>query len=204
MSYEELLKIVISDIPINPQEKPFGITFIAPPGIGKTTVSKILSKKTGIYITANDKIRRIVEEYGIDPEKNHKLVEQLANDRTVYMLENKTNMIIDANMQFFWESAQNNFKNHNASLYFIKLVCEEAEIIRRIKEREKNFGKDPENYSRAPVELYYKYKEKLKNSTFPEELVFYTIDMNQSQEKIEMEIDKLVEKLTGEKNNEQD
>lgn len=32
MNYEELLKIVISNIPINPQEKPFGITFIAPPG----------------------------------------------------------------------------------------------------------------------------------------------------------------------------
>jgi adenylate kinase family enzyme len=202
MNYEELLKIVISDIPINPQEKPFGITFIAPPGIGKTTVSKILSKKTGIYITANDKIRRIVEKYGIDPEENHKLVEKLANDRTVYMLENRTNMIIDANMQFFWESAQNNFKKYDANLYFVKLECEEKEIIKRITEREKNFGKDPENYSRAPVELYYKYKEKLKTSTFPESLVFYTIDMNQSQEKIEAEIDKLIEKLNGGRINE--
>ena len=32
------------------------------------------NKKTGIYITANDKIRRIVESYGIDPEENHNLV----------------------------------------------------------------------------------------------------------------------------------
>lgn len=195
MNYEEIFKIVISDIPIKQEEKTFGITFIAGPGMGKTTISKMISNNTGIYITANDKIRRIIENLGIDPQENHKLVEKLANDRTVYMLENKSNMIIDANMQFFWKEAVNNFKNHNAKLYFVKLICEEEEIIRRIKEREKTFGEDKENFSRVGVEAYYKYKEKLKNSDFPEDLIFYNIDVNKSKEEIELQINSLLKKI---------
>lgn len=198
--YKKIFDLVISDIPLTNEEKVFAITFIAPPGIGKSTVSKILSKKLNVYVTANDKIRRIVEELGIDPNENRALVEKLANDRTVYMLENKTSMIIDANMQFFWENACQNFRNHNAKLYFVKLECDDDKIIERIKERSQNFGQDKENYSRAGLEDFYKYKEKAKQSNFPENLIFYTIDTNDSIDKIEEQIDELVNKIKGEIN----
>lgn len=198
--YKKLFDLVISDIPITNEEKVFAITFIAPPGTGKSTVSKILSKKLNVYVTANDKIRRIVEKLGINPDENKRLVEQLANDRTVYMLENKTSMIIDANMQFFWENACQNFKNYNAKLYFVKLQCDDDKIIERIKERSKNFGQSKENYSRAGVEEFYKYKEKAKQSNFPEDLIFYTIDASKSLDKIEEQIEELVNKIGGELN----
>lgn len=198
--YKKIFNLVISDIPLTNEEKVFAITFIAPPGTGKSTISKILSEKLNVYVTANDKIRRIVEKLGIDPDENKTLVEQLANDRTVYMLENKTSMIIDANMQFFWQSACQNFENHNAKLYFIKLECNDEIIIERIKERSQNFDKDKENYSRAGVDAFYKYKEKLKQSNFPQELVFCTIDASKSITDIETQVDDLVKKIKGDLN----
>lgn len=195
MEYNELFNLVIKDIPLTNDEKVFGITFFAPPGAGKSTVSKILSEKTGLYVTANDKIRRIAESFGIDVNENKQMIEQLANDRTVYMLKNKTSMIIDANMQFFWQMAMDNFKNYGAELYFVKIDCDEETIIKRIKERALGFETNRENYSRAIVDDYYKYKEKSINRPIPEELVFFTIKTNTSIEEIEKQIDVLVEKI---------
>jgi thymidylate kinase len=136
---------------------------------------------------------------GIDPEENSKMVTELANDRTVYMLKNNMSMIIDANMEFFWKLACNNFKNYNAKLYFIKLDCEEDVILKRIEERRNKFeDSNPENYSRANINDYLKYLERKKESTFPSELIFYTINTNTTIEEIEKEIDILINKIREE------
>ena len=195
MEYNELFNLVVKDIPLTNEENVFGITFFAPPGAGKSTVSKILSEKTGLYVTANDKIRRIAEDFGIDVNENRQMIEQIANDRTVYMLRNKTSMIIDANMQFFWQMAMDNFKNNGAKHYFVKIDCDEETIINRIKERALNFETNKENYSRAIVDDFYKYKEKSINKPIPEELVFFTIKTNTTINEIEKQIDLLVEKI---------
>ncbi len=136
MSYEDILDLIIKEIPKNVSDKLFGITFVAGPGAGKSTIAKYISDKFGVYVTANDKIRRILEGNGIEPEQS--LVERLAENRTIYMLENKISMIIDANMMFHWKTACNNFKKYDAKLYFIKIDCPENQIIARIKERQKN------------------------------------------------------------------
>lgn len=199
MDYNKLFDMVVSDIPLKPEPACFGITFIAPPGAGKSTIANIISQKTGLYITANDKIRRLVESVGIDPNEpeNRRLVEQLANDRTVYMLKNKTSMIIDANMQFFYESAMNNFKNHDARLFFVKIDCPEEEILKRIESRAANFDKKPENFSRAVAADYYKYLERTKTSTFTDDLVLFTIDSSKSLENIEKQVDELIDVLNN-------
>lgn len=190
--YEKIFKRVISDIPLRKDNKVYGITFIAPQGTGKTTISRILSEKLNLYITSNDKIRRILEEFGIDPENESKLVNRLAEERTIYMLENKTSMIIDANMRLFYEIAMNNFNKYNSKLYFIRLQCSEEEILRRIDERSKTFAFDKENYSRASIENYEKYKKREKECYFPEDLVFFTID---TEKDINLQVEELVEKL---------
>lgn len=197
MNYNELFNKVIEDIPITSNHQVYGITFFAPPGAGKSTVARILSEKTGLYITANDKIRRIAESEGIDPNENRQMIEQLANDRTVYMLKNHTSMIIDANMQFFWQSAQNNFNNHNAKLYFVKIECSEETILNRIEERAKRFNTNTENYSRAVAEDYYKYKDKASKQPIPEELVTFTINTDTTLDKIEEQVAKFIELLNA-------
>lgn len=197
MKKEELLNLVIKDIPLVNDNNVFGITFFAPPGAGKSTVAKILNEKTGLYVTANDKIRRIAESIGIDVNENRQLIEEVANDRTVYMLKNGTSMIIDANMQFFWQKAQENFTNHNANLFFVKIDCSEDSIIKRIENRALNFENNKENYSRALVEDYYKYKEKSEQKPIPEELVYFTINTDTTIENIENQVDELIKKLNN-------
>lgn len=193
MNYNDILDLIIKEIPKNSSEKVYGITFIAGPGTGKSTIAKYISEKFGVYVTANDKIRRILEKNGIEPEQS--LVEKLAEDRTVYMLENKISMIIDANMMFHWKTACNNFDKYNATLYFIKITCPESQIIKRIQERQKNWDRDSSILSRATEQDYYKFLEKCKNSDFPEDLIFYTINSNCDISEIKKQIEKMYEKF---------
>jgi ABC-type polysaccharide/polyol phosphate transport system ATPase subunit len=41
-NYKQLLEMIIKDVPIKEDKNNYGISFIGPPGIGKSTVSKIL------------------------------------------------------------------------------------------------------------------------------------------------------------------
>lgn len=190
-SYEELLELVVRDIPIIKQEKVYGIAFIGLPGVGKTTVANKLSEKMGLYITANDKIRRLLEGLGYDVEHEYRtLVESLANDRTKYMLKNGVSMIIDANMNGFYEMALNNFYEYDAKLFFIKLECSEEVILDRIDKRLVN--KELNNYSKAGRESYFANKEKFKLKPFPEKLIFATIN---TEDNIDSQIDEVVDRL---------
>ena len=151
-----------------------------------------MSEKTGLYITANDKIRRILEKLGYDVDHEYRtLVESLANDRTRYMLKNGVSMIIDANMNGFYEMAINNFKEFDARLFFIKLECSEEVILDRIDKRLVNG--DANNYSKAGRESYFTNKEKFKLKPFPEELIFATIN---TCDNIDSQIDEVIDKLS--------
>lgn len=172
-NYKNLLNMVIKDIPITNDEFVIGISFVGAPGIGKSTLANILSNKLNIYVTANDKIRRILDSIGIDADSNQPLVERLAYDRSRYMLENNTSMIIDANCLTAYRAVEDNFSVFNAPCLFIKLDCDEDEILRRIDEREKKFGIDQNNYSRATRKDYYDYLERLKKNPFPKEKIFF-------------------------------
>lgn len=191
LNYDKLFEMVIKDIPIKSENKLYGISFIGAPGIGKSTVSKILSEKLGIYVTANDKIRRLLDEVGINASDNQALVERLASDRTVYMLKNNTSMIIDANMLTAYTAVEENFNKYNSKCLFIKLNCSEEEILNRIAKRKTEFGKTG-NFSRATEEDYYKYKHNEKENKYPKEKIFYTID---TEKDIEKQINELIIKI---------
>ena len=148
-------------------------------------------KRLDLYVTANDKIRCILDELGYDVDGEHRtLVESLANDRTKYMLRNGISMIIDANMNGFYEMAINNFNEFNAKLFFIKLECSEEVILDRIEKRLIN--RESNNYSKADKEVYFKNKERFKLKPFPDELVFATIN---TEDDIDSEIDIVVNKI---------
>ena len=119
----------------------------------------------------------------------------MANDRTIYLLQNKTSHIIDANIEFFYDMALDNYNSHNAILLFVELKCNEEEVKRRIENRTKAFSKN-DNQSRATIEDYYKYLEKKKKKTIPRELIFYTINTDSSIEEIEKQVDSLIDKIT--------
>lgn len=149
---------------------------MGPPGVGKSTVAKILSQKLGIYVSINDKIRRLLAENGISPFENQALVERLATDRTSYLLENSTSVIIDANVLTAYPAVISNFARFSSECLFIKLECGEEEILRRLDFRETLFEKDSNVFSRATRKDYYKYLDRYKKNPFPEDKVFFTID----------------------------
>lgn len=119
----------------------------------------------------------------------------MANDRTIYLLKNKTSHIIDANMEFFYEMAINNYSKYDAKLFFIELICSEEEALKRIRNRIEN---SDDNYSCATEEDYYKYLEKKKTHSFPKDKIFYTINTENNLEEIEKSVDLLVEKIKNE------
>ena len=193
-SYENIFEKLVAEIPLKPSDNVYGITFIAGPGFGKSTVAKIISKKLGLYITVNDKIRRLYNELGFDDVAYEDDIKRMANDRTIYLLDNKTSHIIDANMEFFWEMALNNYNNHNAKLFFVELSCAEEEVLKRIGVRKDNFGKN-DNLSRATEADYYNYLEKKKTNGIPKNKIFFTIHTDTSVEEIEKQVDILIEKI---------
>lgn len=194
INYEYLYHEVIKDIPIASDEFVYGITFIRPPGIGKSTVANLLSKKLNVYVTANDKIRRMLDDLGIDSSANQSLAEKLAYDRSRFMLENHTSMIIDANCLTAYKAVEENFSHFHAPCFFIKLECREQEILRRLDYRETQFRVDKNNFSRATRKDYDSYLERLEKNPFPEEKVFFTIH---TDEELTQQIEELADKVKG-------
>lgn len=196
-NYQKIFELLISKISINPVKNVFGITFVAGPGFGKSTVAEMLSKKLGIVVTSNDYIRRLYDSLNFDNEAYEADIKKMANERTKYMLKNKTPMIIDANMEFFWQMAEKNFNDFGAKLYFVELLCSEDTVISRIKSRAESF-ENTSNLSRAGLKEYQTYLNKKRASTFPRDKVYFKIDMNKSLDEIEAQVDKLVEKIRKE------
>ncbi|MBR3198523.1 MAG: AAA family ATPase [Bacilli bacterium] len=193
-SYDLIFNKLVNEIPINKSDKVYGITFIAGPGYGKSTVASMIAKKLNLYITANDKIRRLYDKLGFDNVLYEDDIKKMANDRTVYLLKNKTSHIIDANMEFFWQMATDNYQKYNAKLIFIELVCDENEILKRIDKRAQNYDKS-NNLSRAGREDFYKYLELKKEKGIPKDKIFYKINTNCSLKEIEKQVDLFINKL---------
>ena len=193
-SYKKMLKKVLDEIPLNPKEPIYGISFIAGPGCGKSTIANILGAKLGITVCTNDKIRRLYGELGFDNKKHEEDIKRIADERTHYLLANKTSHIIDVNIMFAWEQAINNFKKYNAKLFLIELTCSKEEALKRINLRKKSFGNN-NNYSRATEEDYYRYLEIRKNISIPRDKIFYSINTENNLKEIERSLDVLVEKI---------
>ncbi len=190
--YYRIYQMVIESVPLNPQDHFYGISFVGPPGVGKSTVANILSERLNIYVSINDQIRRLLSSCGIFPFENQPLVEQLAIDRTSYLLEHSTSVIIDANMLTAYPSAIHNFARFSTECLFIKLECKEEEILKRLDARELLFDKDSRVFSRATRKDYYKYLDREKENPFPEEKIFFTIN---TEENLDQQIDKLIVKI---------
>ncbi len=192
INYEYLYRKMIDDISIVKDDFLYGITFIGPPGVGKSTVANLLSKKLNLQVTANDKIRRMLDDLGIDSSAHQPLVEKLAYDRSRYMLENHTSMIIDANCLTAYQAVEENFSQFHAPCFFIKLECSEQEILRRIDYRETQFEIDKNNFSRATKKDYDSYLERLRNNPFPKEKIFFTIH---TEKELMQQIEECVSKI---------
>jgi len=174
-NYDFLCLEITKKIIIQPSKSFYGISFIGAPGVGKTTVANILSKRLGLFIASNDWIRRFLESMGIDPYKNQDLVAALAVYRTKYLLQNHMSMILDCNLLEDYEKAEYNFSQYHAPLFILYLKCDEKINLNRLEQRSKN-QLEKDNYSDAGIDNYLCYKRKIESLKVPQNHIFYTIN----------------------------
>lgn len=192
MEYNEIYNQLINEIPLNKSENVYGILFIAGPGFGKSTITKILSSKLNLFIASNDAIRRVINKDKDVPETRD-LVLKLAFDRLEYLLDNKISHVLDGDSEFFFDKLYDLYNKYNARMIVIKLECSEETILKRLDNRALSFGKT-DNESRAIRDDYYKYLDKLKNNSIKSDLNYYVINTDTSYEEIEKQVDELITK----------
>ena len=192
MEYNEIYNQLINEIPLNKSENVYGILFIAGPGFGKSTITKMLSSKLNLFIASNDAIRRVINKDKDVPETRD-LVLKLAFDRLEYLLDNKISHVLDGDSEFFFDKLYDLYNKYNARMIVIKLECSEETILKRLDNRALSFGKT-DNESRAIRDDYYKYLDKLKNNSIKSDLNYYVINTDTSYEEIEKQVDELITK----------
>ncbi|MBR2603923.1 MAG: AAA family ATPase [Bacilli bacterium] len=192
MEYNEIYNQLINEIPLNKSENVYGILFIAGPGFGKSTITKMLSSKLNLFIASNDAVRRLFNENNDVPETKE-LVVKLVIDRLHYLLENKICHIIDGDSEFYYDEYKRIYNSYNAKMIVIKLECSEETILKRLDNRALSFGKS-DNKSRATREDYYIYLDKLKKNTNTIDNNYYVINTDTSYEEIEKQVDEFINK----------
>ena len=192
MEYNEIYNQLINEIPLNKRENVYGILFIAGPGFGKSTITKMLSSKLNLFIASNDAVRRLFNENNDVPETKE-LVVKLVIDRLHYLLENKICHIIDGDSEFYYDEYKRIYNSYNAKMIVIKLECSEETILKRLDNRALSFGKS-DNKSRATREDYYIYLDKLKKNTNTIDNNYYVINTDTSYEEIEKQVDEFINK----------
>ena len=192
MEYNEIYNQLINEIPLNKSENVYGILFIAGPGFGKSTITKMLSSKLNLFIASNDAVRRLFNENN-DVPGTKELVVKLVIDRLHYLLENKICHIIDGDSEFYYDEYKRIYNSYNAKMIVIKLECSEETILKRLDNRALSFGKS-DNKSRATREDYYIYLDKLKKNTNTIDNNYYVINTDTSYEEIEKQVDEFINK----------
>lgn len=194
---KKLIEEYLETIELNKYKtkKLFAIGFIGLIGIGKSFVAQKLEEKLGIFVAANDKIRRFLNQKGFkgdSPVQN--ILQEIAEATTIYLYKNRVSHIIDADLIKFHLLAKKISEENGADFFLIKLICPEEIIISRLEKRKAECKDNPSsNFSRADMDEYFRRKEMHLLSPIPE--TFFTI--NTSGE-IDLQISELAQKLNQE------
>lgn len=140
MNKEELLSKFLGQIRVKPEntKKLFSIGFIATTGVGKSTVSKEIANRLGLFVGSNDQIRRFLNNEGfpgIFPDQD--TLQFIAEEASKYLYKNKISHVIDADLVQYHMRAKENAEMNGARFFLIHLVCPKNIIMEHLKERDK-------------------------------------------------------------------
>lgn len=206
-SAEEIMNLFLEKNPIDKGviKSPFLILLDGITGTGKSTVSRIISKKIDIVVLNNDKIRQFIYKTGFSTNWKdiQDLVKKIQYFRIEQTLKKGNNCLLDGNISNNFDSKISIIKKYNIKYYIIRLIYNRELVIDRIKNRKVDIksldsinGCETINYSNATVDDFLRMeKEKF---IIPKEFIYFEIDTSKNIDDIEKQIDKLVEKLNKE------
>lgn len=152
-------------IPKGNKKEPYIILFDAYIGMGKSTVSKVISKYDNSVILNNDQLKYWMNDYD-----NKKLKDELQHYRLEELLKNNNSCIHDFCFIQNWEEKKKYYDSLGYKIYIIRLECSEDTIKERLSKR----TIDGINFSRAGYDDYLIMKSKFKR--VDDNLIDYVIN----------------------------
>ena len=159
-------------IPKRNSNNPYIILFDAYTGMGKSTVSRLISKYNNAIILNNDEVRNFLNDYN----NQSNLKDKLQKYRLEKLLQNNNNCIYDSCFCHNYETKLEYFKQLGYKIFIIRLECPDKIVEERLKKRKQ----DNINFSIADYNDYLWMKKKVKR--VPLNLIDFTIDTSKNLE----------------------
>lgn len=175
--FNKRFPIIIGD-----KSEPYIILFDAFTGMGKSYVSKIISKYDKSVIINNDEIRDFLNDY--DDKSDNK--DLLVKYRLELLLKNNNSCILDSCLSHNSDKKLEYYKSLGYKYYIIRLVCSDGVIKDRLSKRVLS----SDNYSIASYDDYLWMKNNV--SMVDNEPIDFVIN---TEEDIEVQVIEFVKNI---------
>lgn len=176
-------------------KKLFVIGLIGLTGVGKSYVADIIASKLNLYVANSDKIRRFLNNKGIEGDNPRPdLVKEMGEASSKFLLGKGVSHIIDADLVNFYKATKKTNEDNGAKFFLMKIFCSEDINLERIRQRNKD--NNDNNFARADEAEYYVRKSMHDKVDVAQEDIFF--EMNTAED-VEKQVDKLIKMLIKEK-----